>query len=73
MLDHLTGRGGTAVELLPVHYHIDDRTLVEKGLVDPAAVDAWVEVYADEIGPETSSGHDDRDAWLRDNVPPHHI
>lgn len=28
---------------------------------------------ADEIGPETSSGHDDRDAWLRDNVPPHHI
>jgi nitrile hydratase len=26
--------------------------LVEKGLVDPAAVDAWVEVYTEEIGPK---------------------
>ncbi|MFO1037535.1 MAG: nitrile hydratase subunit alpha [Geminicoccaceae bacterium] len=26
--------------------------LVEKGLVDSAAVDAWIEVYADEIGPK---------------------
>lgn len=26
--------------------------LVEKGLVDPQAVDAWVEVYSEEIGPK---------------------
>jgi nitrile hydratase len=26
--------------------------LVEKGLVDPAAVDAWVEVYSEEVGPK---------------------
>ncbi|HEV7254838.1 MAG TPA: nitrile hydratase subunit alpha [Mesorhizobium sp.] len=26
--------------------------LVEKGLVDPAAVDAWIEIYRDEIGPK---------------------
>ena len=26
--------------------------LVEKGLIDPAAVDAWVEMYRDEIGPK---------------------
>ena len=26
--------------------------LVEKGLVDPEAVDAWVEVYSEEIGPK---------------------
>jgi nitrile hydratase len=26
--------------------------LVEKGLVDPAAVDAWVDVYSEEIGPK---------------------
>ncbi len=25
--------------------------LVEIGLVDPKAVDAWIEVYTDEIGP----------------------
>ncbi len=25
--------------------------LVAKGMVDPAAVDAWIDVYADEIGP----------------------
>jgi hypothetical protein len=27
----------------------------------------------DETAPEPDSGRDDRDAWLRDNVPPHHI
>ena len=26
--------------------------LVEKGMVDPAAVDAWVELYSEEIGPK---------------------
>ena len=26
--------------------------LVAKGMVDPAAVDAWIDVYADEIGPK---------------------
>ncbi|RMF09871.1 MAG: nitrile hydratase subunit alpha, partial [Alphaproteobacteria bacterium] len=26
--------------------------LVEKGLVDPGAVDAWVDVYSEEIGPK---------------------
>jgi nitrile hydratase len=26
--------------------------LVEKGLVDPAAMDAWIEMYRDEIGPK---------------------
>jgi glycogen operon protein len=34
MIAHLVALGITAVELLPVHYHIDDRTLVEKGLVN---------------------------------------
>ena len=26
--------------------------LIEKGLVDPAAMDAWIEMYRDEIGPK---------------------
>jgi nitrile hydratase subunit alpha len=26
--------------------------LVEKGLVDPKAMDAWIEMYRDEIGPK---------------------
>jgi glycogen operon protein len=34
VLDHLTSLGVTAVELLPIHYHADDRHLVEKGLVN---------------------------------------
>ncbi len=34
MLDHLTKLGVTAVELLPVHAFVDDRFLVEKGLVN---------------------------------------
>ena len=34
MIEHLTSLGVTAIELLPVHYHIDDRTLLEKGLVN---------------------------------------
>ena len=29
--------------------------LVEKGMVDPAAVDAWVERYAEEIGPRNGA------------------
>ena len=33
-LRHLRSLGVTAIELLPVHYHIDDRFLVEKGLVN---------------------------------------
>ncbi len=28
-----------------------DSLLVEKGMVDPEAVDAWIEVYTEEIGP----------------------
>jgi nitrile hydratase subunit alpha len=31
--------------------------LVAKGMVDPAAVDAWIDAYADEIGPK-------RGAWV---------
>src|SRR6185312_9119233 len=31
-IEHLTDLGVTAVELLPVHHHLDDRHLVEKGL-----------------------------------------
>src|SRR5207248_5455390 len=28
VIDHLLGLGVTAIELLPVHYHLNDRTLV---------------------------------------------
>ena len=31
-IKHLTDLGVTAVELLPVHLHLDDRHLIEKGL-----------------------------------------
>ena len=31
-IDHLLSMGVTAVELMPVHHHLDDRHLVEKGL-----------------------------------------
>jgi glycogen operon protein len=31
VIQHLKGLGVTAVELLPVHHHLDDRTLVERG------------------------------------------
>jgi isoamylase len=31
-LEHLTGLGVTAIELLPVHHFLDDHSLVEKGL-----------------------------------------
>src|SRR3954466_1322681 len=34
VIDHLLGLGVTAIELLPVHYHLNDRTLVEKGLTN---------------------------------------
>ena len=33
-LDHLTGLGITAVELLPVHHHLDEHALVRRGLRD---------------------------------------
>ncbi len=33
-LDHLTSLGITAVELLPVHHHADDRALIERGLTN---------------------------------------
>ena len=33
-IEHLREVGVTAVELLPVHYHIDERFLIEKGLVN---------------------------------------
>ena len=31
-IQHLHSLGVTAVELMPVHHHVDDRHLVEKGL-----------------------------------------
>ncbi len=33
-LDHLTALGVTAVELLPVHHHVDERVVVARGLVN---------------------------------------
>ncbi|HEX2239196.1 MAG TPA: glycogen debranching protein GlgX [Gammaproteobacteria bacterium] len=33
-IQHLRNLGVTAVELLPVHFHLDDRHLVERGLVN---------------------------------------
>jgi isoamylase len=33
-LDYLTGLGITAVELLPVHHHVDEQSLVRRGLVN---------------------------------------
>jgi isoamylase len=32
IIDHLTSLGVTAVELLPVHHFVNDRTLIDKGL-----------------------------------------
>src|SRR3954452_23390365 len=29
--------------------------LVEKGLVDPAAIDAWVEIYSEQVGPKVGA------------------
>jgi glycogen operon protein len=34
VVDYLRRLGVTAVELMPVHYHVDERTLVAKGLVN---------------------------------------
>lgn len=34
VLDHLRALGVTTVQLLPVHAHVDDRTLVERGLTN---------------------------------------
>jgi glycogen operon protein len=33
-IGHLAGLGVTAVELLPIHHHVDDRYLLDKGLVN---------------------------------------
>jgi isoamylase len=33
-IDHLRKLGVTAIELLPVHYHLDERFLIDKGLVN---------------------------------------
>jgi nitrile hydratase len=40
--------------------------LVEKGMLDSAAVDAWVELYSDEIGPKVGARIVAR-AWLDDD------
>ena len=34
LFSHLVDLGVTAVELLPVHHHVDDRHLVERGLAN---------------------------------------
>jgi len=34
IIEHLTGLGVTAVELLPVHHGIDERALIEQGLIN---------------------------------------
>jgi isoamylase len=34
VVNHLRDLGVTAIELLPVHYHLNDRTLIEKGLTN---------------------------------------
>jgi isoamylase len=34
VIDHLLSLGVTAVELMPVHYHANDRSLVERGLTN---------------------------------------
>ncbi len=34
VVEHLLGLGVTAVELMPVHHHVDDRMLVERGLTN---------------------------------------
>jgi nitrile hydratase subunit alpha len=65
-----------AAELHPIiHSHVPaepalrikalETLLVEKGMLDSAAVDAWVEVYSEEIGPRTGAGVVAR-AWLDD-------
>jgi isoamylase len=33
-LDHLTGLGVTAVELMPIHHHLDEQPVVQRGLVN---------------------------------------
>lgn len=43
--DHLPSDPALRVKTL-------ESLLVEKGLVDPAAIDAWVELYSEEIGPK---------------------
>lgn len=65
-----------AAELHPlIHSHVPsepalrikalETLLVEKGMLDSAAVDAWVEVYSEEIGPKAGAGVVAR-AWCDD-------
>lgn len=42
-----------------------ESVLVEKGLIDPARINAWVEAYSDEIGPKRGAQVVAR-AWLDD-------
>lgn len=42
-----------------------ESVLVEKGMVDPTAIDAWVEAYSDQIGPKRGAQVVAR-AWLDD-------
>lgn len=42
-----------------------ESVLVEKGLIDPARIDAWVEAYSEEIGPKRGAQVVAR-AWLDD-------
>lgn len=43
--DHLPSESALRVKTL-------ESLLVDKGLVDPATIDAWVQLYAEEIGPK---------------------
>lgn len=60
MTDHDSGKIQRIHEQLHSHLPSEpalrvkalESLLVEKGLVDPTAVDAWVELYSEEIGPK---------------------
>jgi len=54
VIRHLTELGVTAVELLPVHYHLDDRNLLEKGLKN-----YWGYNTLGFLAPQPSYGRDD--------------
>jgi isoamylase len=40
-IKHLRSLGVTAVELMPVHFHIDDRILIQRGLTNYWAIIRW--------------------------------
>jgi glycogen operon protein len=56
-LDHLRSMGVTAVELMPVHHHLDDRHLVERGLSN-----YWGYNTVGFFAPETRYAKDPADA-----------